>query len=98
MKYKIFRNDKFFINILSIIEDNELSKILKSKIKDRPDIVKEERYGRRVLFEFNKAYPIVISPMLKKDELEELLIEYLGYYYDLDRLNYKIVRIKPYKR
>lgn len=64
MKYEIFRNDKFLINVLDIIYDNELSKMLKPKIKDRPDIVKEERYGRRVLFEFNKAYPIVMSPML----------------------------------
>ena len=83
IKYEVFRNDKFIINVLDIINDNNLSSILKAKIKDRPDLGKDERYGRRVLFEFNKAYPIVMSPMLDKEELEALFMEYLGYYYDL---------------
>ncbi len=83
IKYEVFRNDKFIINILDIIDDRGLAKVLKAKIKDRPDLGKDERYGRRVLFEFNKAYPIVMSPMLEKDELEVLFKEYLGYYYDL---------------
>lgn len=91
IKYEVFRNDKFIINVLDIINDNNLSSILKAKIKDRPDLGKDERYGRRVLFEFNKAYPIVMSPMLEKDELEELFMEYLGYYYDLNKFEYDIV-------
>lgn len=86
IKYEIFRNDKFLINVLDIIDDRGLAKVLKAKIKDRPDLGKDERYGRRVLFEFNKAYPIVMSPMLEKEELEELFMEYLGYYYDLNEL------------
>ena len=91
IKYEVFRNDKFIINVLDIINDNNLSSILKAKIKDRPDLGKDERYGRRVLFEFNKAYPIVMSPMLEKDELEELFMEYLGYYYDLSKLECEII-------
>ena len=86
IKYEVFRNDKFIMNVLDIINDRGLAKVLKAKIKDRPDLGKDERYGRRVLFEFNKAYPIVMSPMLEKDELEELFMEYLGYYYDLSKL------------
>ena len=86
IKYEVFRNDKFIINVLDIINDNNLSSILKAKIKDRPDLGKDERYGRRVLFEFNKSYPVVMSPMLSKDELEVLFMEYLGYYYDLSKL------------
>lgn len=86
IKYEVFRNDKFIINVLDIIDDRGLAKVLKAKIKDRPDLGKDERYGRRVLFEFNKAYPIVMSPMLEKDELEVLFMEYLGYYYDLSEL------------
>lgn len=86
IKYEVFRNDKFIINVLDIIDDRGLAKVLKAKIKDRPDLGKDERYGRRVLFEFNKAYPIVMSPMLEKDELEEIFVEYLGYYYDLSGL------------
>lgn len=91
MKYEIFRNDKFLINVLDIIDDRGLAKVLKAKIKDRPDLGKDERYGRRVLFEFNKAYPIVMSPMLEKDELEVLFMEYLGYYYDLSELELVVV-------
>ena len=86
IKYEVFRNDIFIINVLDIINDNSLSAILKAKIKDRPDLGKDERDGRRVLFEFNKAYPIVMSPMLEKEELEELFMKYLGYYYDLSKL------------
>ena len=91
IKYEVFRNDKFIINILDIIDDRGLAKVLKAKIKDRPDLGKDERYGRRVLFEFNKAYPIVMSPMLEKDELEVLFKEYLGYYYDLSGLECVVV-------
>lgn len=91
IKYEVFRNDKFIINVLDIINDNDLAKVLKFKIKDRPDLGKDERYGRRVLFEFNKVYPIVMSPMLDKEELEVLFIKYLGYYYDLSKLECRIV-------
>ena len=91
IKYEVFRNDKFIMNVLDIINDRGLSKVLKAKIKDRPDLGKDERYGRRVLFEFNKAYPIVMSPMLEKDELEVLFMEYLGYYYDLSKLECVVV-------
>lgn len=91
IKYEVFRNDRFIINVLDIINDNNLSSILKAKIKDRPDLGKDERYGRRVLFEFNKAYPIVMSPMLEKEELEVLFMEYLGYYYDLSGLASMVV-------
>lgn len=90
IKYEIFRNDKFLINILDIIDDWGLSKILKAKIKNRDDLGKDERIGRRVIFEFNKSYPIILSPMLEKEELEELFIEYLGYYYDGFKLSSEI--------
>lgn len=91
IKYEVFKNDKFIINVLDIIDDRGLTKVLKAKIKDRPDLGKDERYGRRVLFEFNKAYPIVMSPMLEKYELEEFFVEYLGDYYDLSELECVVV-------
>lgn len=87
LKSEIFRNGKFLINVLDIIdEDERLSPILKAKIKDRPDLGKDERYGRRVIFELNKSYPIIMSPTMEKDELKELFMKYLGYYYDLSKL------------
>lgn len=81
IKYEIFRNGRFLINIMDIIEETGLSKVLKAKIKNRPDLGKDERYGRRVIFELNKAYPIVMSPMLEKERLKEYFLKYLGYYY-----------------
>ncbi|MEG1254408.1 hypothetical protein [Clostridium sp.] len=87
IKYEIFRNDRFLINILDIINDLDLSKVLKAKIKDRDDLGKDERVGRRVIFEFNKSYPVVMSPMLEKDELQQVFLKYLSYYYDINKLN-----------
>lgn len=87
IKYEIFRNDKFLINILKIIDEYELTKILKAKIKGRNDLGKDERVGRRVIFEFNKSYPIVMSPMLDKEDLEPIFFEYLSYYNDIKELN-----------
>ncbi len=86
IKYEIFRNDHFLINILRIIDELNLSKVLKAKIKGREDLGDDERVGRRVIFEFNKSYPVIMSPMLEKEELQKLFIEYLSYYYDISEL------------
>ena len=80
IKYEIFRNDKFLLNVLDIIHDNDLSEILKAKIKNRPDLGKDERVGRRVIFELNKSYPVVLAPTLDKEELEVLCLENLKKY------------------
>ncbi|MEM5018412.1 hypothetical protein WKH31_19110 [Metabacillus indicus] len=86
IKYEIFRNDHFLINILRIIDELDLSKVLKAKIKGREDLGDDERVGRRVIFEFNKSYPVIMSPMLEKEELKKLFIEYLSYYHDISEL------------
>lgn len=84
IKYEIFRNGQFLINILDIVDELNLSKILKAKIKGRDDLGNDERVGRRVIFEFNKSYPIVLSPMLEKEELKELFLKNLKLYYNPD--------------
>ena len=38
--------------------------------------------NERTIFELNKAYPVVMSPMLDKEDLKEYFLKYLGYYYD----------------
>lgn len=86
IKYEIFRNDRFLINILDIINDPDLSKILKLKIKNREDLGKDERVGRRVIFELNKSYPVIMAPMLEKQELEKVFLKFLSYYYDINEL------------
>lgn len=83
IKYEIFRNDKFLINLLDVTDELGLSKVLKAKIKGRGDLGKDERVGRRVIYEFNKSYPVVMSPMMDKDEFKEVFLEYLSYYYEL---------------
>lgn len=89
IKYEIFRNDRFLLNILDIIDELELTKVMKAKIKDRPDLGKDERVGRRVLFEFNKSYPVVMAPMSDKEGLKEVFLEYLSYYYDINEVKKK---------
>lgn len=81
IKYEIFRNSDFLVNVLDIIAETGLSKVLKARIKDRPDLGKDERYGRRIIFEFNKSYPIVLAPMLEKEHLKKYFLQYLSYYY-----------------
>ncbi|MCP3032377.1 hypothetical protein LF817_13610 [Halobacillus sp. A1] len=88
IKYEIFRNENFLLNILSIIDELQLSKVLKAKIKGREDLGDDERVGRRVIFEFNKSYPIIMSPILNKEELKKLFLEYLGEYYDVSQLSH----------
>lgn len=34
----------------------------------------------------NFPYPVVMSPMLEKEDLEKVFFEYLGYYYDVSNL------------
>ncbi len=87
LKAEIFRNGRFLINILDITDKHGLSHVLKAKIKDRPDLGKDERVGRRIIFEFNKSYPIVMSPMMDVEELEPFFFEYLSYYYDVNKLD-----------
>lgn len=81
IKYEIFRNGPFLINLLDIIDETGKSKILKAKIKNRPDLGNDERYGRRVIYEFNKSYPVILAPMLTKNELAYYFSKFLGLYY-----------------
>lgn len=80
IKYNIFRNSRFIVNFLSIIDEEGLSSQLKKKIKHRSDLGKDERYGRRVIFELNKNYPIIMAPFLEKDELKNEILEALSLY------------------
>lgn len=87
IKYELFRNDKFLLNILDIIDELDLSKVMKAKITKRDDLGKDERIGRRVIFEFNKSYPVVMSPMLEKGELKEIFLKYLSYYDNISQIH-----------
>lgn len=81
LKYPIFRNSDFVINFLQIIEEENLGEIFKEKVKGRTDLGKDERYGRRVLFELNKKYPVVLSPFMEKEDLKHEVLDALKVYY-----------------
>lgn len=83
IKYSIFRNGDFLVKILTVIHNLGISELLKGKITDRPDLGKDERYGRRVIFELNKSYPVLMSPLLDIEALQEEFIKALGNYYDV---------------
>lgn len=80
IKYSIFRNAECVTKILRIIDELDISEIMKAKIKGRPDLGKDERYGRRIIFELNKNYPVIMSPLLGIEELRAEVIKALGYY------------------
>lgn len=77
IKYEIFRNSRFLILFLDIVEEEGYSALFKEKIKHLPG---DERYGRRVLFELNKIYPIKLVPFMNKEELRFYIKEFLGLY------------------
>ena len=86
IKYAIFRNAEFLIKILTIIDKLQISDIIKEKIKNRPDLGKDERYGRRVIFELNKKYPVIMSPLLDIATLKQEVLEALSIYYDVSNI------------
>lgn len=90
IKYSIFRNGDFLVKILTVIHNLEISELLKAKITDRPVLGKDERYGRRVIFELNKAYPILMSPLLDIEAFQEEFLMALGNYCDVSIFKCKI--------
>lgn len=80
IKYTVFRNDRFIVTILKIVNKFNLASTLKAQIKERPDLGSDERYGRRVIFEFNKEYPVILSPMMTEENIEKLFLQHLKKY------------------
>ncbi|MCU7558431.1 hypothetical protein [Macrococcus capreoli] len=80
IKYTIFRNSEFIIKLLTVIDEENLSTRLKAKIKNRDDLGDDERYGRRVIYELNKNYPVIMSPFLEKEELKNEIYKALALY------------------
>jgi hypothetical protein len=93
IKYEIFRNKDFLLKVLSIIDELGIAPIMKAKIKDRPDLGNDERYGRRVIFELNKSYPVVMAPMLENEELKKEMLRALSLYYDITSLPLSTVTV-----
>jgi len=80
IKYNLTRNAEFISKILNVIHKNNLSKIVKKNISNRPDLSKDERYGRRVVYEFNRNYPTLMFPSMDYREIENYFLEFLDLY------------------
>lgn len=91
IKYSIFRNAEFVIKFLTIIDELQISKLMKAKIKDPSVLGSGSRYGRRVIFELNKKYPIVMSPLLEIEELKEEIIQALSLYTDVTEIRERML-------
>ncbi|TVP90351.1 hypothetical protein [Alkalibacterium sp.] len=93
IKYSIFRNSHFILNFFRAVDELGLTSLMKAKIKNRDDLGKDERYGRRVFLELNNNYPVIMAPFLQKDELKKEIVKALANYIDHETLN-KIGNIK----
>ena len=80
IKYPIFRNGLFLIKILDIIDQENLSNTLKANVTGSKADGRDLRRGRQIIYEFNKSYPILFSPMLDYSELKKYFMEFLSYY------------------
>lgn len=79
IKYPIFRNGHFLVTVLKIIKDESLGPKLKGRISNK-ESGKDLRRGRQVIYEFNKSYPMLLSPMLEYDVLKQYFIKFLSLY------------------
>ena len=82
IKYAIFKNDIFLLNFFKVIDELDISSIMKAKIKDLDLPEKDPRYGRRVIFELNKNYPAVMAPFMTSTDLADEIIKALSLYVD----------------
>lgn len=81
IKYSLTRNGEFLFHILDIIDRHDLTDLLKKKITHRPDLGKDERYSRRVIYEFNKNYPVMMFPDMNYTLIEDYFFEFLNMYH-----------------
>lgn len=80
LKYPLFRNSQFILNYFKAVDELGLTGLMKAKIKDRNDLGKDERYGRRVFQELNNNYPVIMAPFLEMEELKEEILKALNNY------------------
>ncbi|MGL6008198.1 MAG: hypothetical protein ACRC1D_01960 [Culicoidibacterales bacterium] len=83
IKYPLFRTGAFVLTFLEAIDELAITDIMKAKVKNRPELGADERYGRRVLAELNQSYPVVLVPMLSKAALKEYIMHSLAQYEEL---------------
>lgn len=80
IKYNLTRNARFLLTILDIIDKNNLTDEMKKAIRHRNDLGRDERYGRRVIYEFNKNYPVMMFPEMSEETIEEYFLKFYELY------------------
>lgn len=80
IKSKLFRISDFVLRFLKIIDDNNLTNLMKAKIKNRPELGSDQRYGRIVLFELKNMYPNLLVPLLTDEEITQLIKDIVSKY------------------
>ena len=83
IKYNLTKNGQFLLTILDIIDKNNLTEEMKKSISHRNDLGRDERYGRRIIYEFNKNYPVMMFPEMNYSTIENYFLEF----YDLYKLS-----------
>lgn len=86
LKYPLFRNSQFILKYFKAIDELGITDLMKAKIKDRDDLGKDERYGRRVFQGLNNNYPVVMAPFLGVDGLKEEILKVLSNYVSTDTI------------
>ncbi len=80
IKYSLTRNGQFLLTILDIIHKNNLTEEIKKAINHRNDLGQDERFGRRVIYEFNKNYPVMMFPEMNKETIEKYFLDFYFMY------------------
>lgn len=89
IKYPLFRNGPFILKYFQAVDELGFTQVMKDRVKDRPDLGRDERYGRLVFQTLNNNYPVVMAPFLEIEDLKEEIRTALSVYYDPSDLEEK---------
>jgi len=81
IKSPLFRNLDFILNIFELTRRNTFPVRLKSQIKSEKYKQKDKRFGRRIVYELNKVYPVLFVQKFELDELGIKMNEIIGQYH-----------------
>jgi hypothetical protein len=80
IKSPLFRNLDFILNIFELTRRSSFPVKLKSQIKSEKYKQKDKRFGRRIVYELNKVYPVLFVQKFEIDELGNKMNEIIRQY------------------
>jgi hypothetical protein len=81
IKSPLFRNLDFIVSVFELNRQNAFPVRLKSQIKSEKYKQKDKRFGRRIVYELNKVYPVLFVQKFELDELGIKMNEIIGQYH-----------------